>query len=173
MIRRPPRSTRTDTLFPYTTLFRSPSGDGRGGRLVSAQGAAGEDEEQAAHREQHRRTDEGETQRSRHADLGREIARDAGKLGCETVAEEVHREKHGGAGAGAQMRWRFGDEATERHGIIKNRPRSIDGEERDCRLPAWGQKGRGRAQRDDDVHDRSEENTSELQSLMRTSYPVS
>src|SRR3546814_2057275 len=26
MIRRPPRSTRTDTLFPYTTLFRSPRG---------------------------------------------------------------------------------------------------------------------------------------------------
>src|SRR3546814_9958226 len=25
MIRRPPRSTRTDTLFPYTTLFRSRS----------------------------------------------------------------------------------------------------------------------------------------------------
>src|SRR3546814_17845165 len=29
MIRRPPRSTRTDTLFPYTTLFRS-------GRLAQA-----------------------------------------------------------------------------------------------------------------------------------------
>src|SRR3546814_18319987 len=29
MIRRPPRSTRTDTRFPYTTLFRSsPSGNG-------------------------------------------------------------------------------------------------------------------------------------------------
>src|SRR3546814_10674675 len=27
MIRRPPRSTRTDTLFPYTTLFRSASYD--------------------------------------------------------------------------------------------------------------------------------------------------
>src|SRR3546814_3793828 len=27
MIRRPPRSTRTDTLFPYTTLFRSYSGE--------------------------------------------------------------------------------------------------------------------------------------------------
>src|SRR3546814_4800580 len=26
MIRRPPRSTRTDTLFPYTTLFRSDPG---------------------------------------------------------------------------------------------------------------------------------------------------
>src|SRR3546814_7192243 len=37
MIRRPPRSTRTDTLFPYTTLFRSASrrapGDGRRDRL--------------------------------------------------------------------------------------------------------------------------------------------
>src|SRR3546814_4452567 len=35
MIRRPPRSTRTDTLFPYTTLFRSlPSrkGTGQSGR---------------------------------------------------------------------------------------------------------------------------------------------
>src|SRR3546814_16468653 len=27
MIRRPPRSTRTDTLFPYTTLFRSRRGE--------------------------------------------------------------------------------------------------------------------------------------------------
>src|SRR3546814_11521032 len=34
MIRRPPRSTRTDTLFPYTTLFRSrPS---RGRRILSS-----------------------------------------------------------------------------------------------------------------------------------------
>src|SRR3546814_14566711 len=29
MIRRPPRSTRTDTLFPYTTLFRSSSEFGK------------------------------------------------------------------------------------------------------------------------------------------------
>src|SRR3546814_12095697 len=29
MIRRPPRSTRTDTLFPYTTLFRSSSSTDR------------------------------------------------------------------------------------------------------------------------------------------------
>src|SRR3546814_16736798 len=27
MLRRPPRSTRTDTLFPYTTLFRSPAAE--------------------------------------------------------------------------------------------------------------------------------------------------
>src|SRR3546814_10263778 len=36
MIRRPPRPTRTDTLFPYTTLFRSPqSHSARGARHVS------------------------------------------------------------------------------------------------------------------------------------------
>src|SRR3546814_7749184 len=29
MLRRPPRSTRTDTLFPYTTLFRSRGGADR------------------------------------------------------------------------------------------------------------------------------------------------
>src|SRR3546814_21096704 len=37
MIRRPPRSTRTDTLFPYTTLFRSVGLDhGRGRRCLDA-----------------------------------------------------------------------------------------------------------------------------------------
>src|SRR3546814_706093 len=40
MIRRPPRSTRTDTLFPYTTLFRSPGRRPRAaGRRLSARTA--------------------------------------------------------------------------------------------------------------------------------------
>src|SRR3546814_3253919 len=34
MIRRPPRSTRTDTLFPYTTLFRSAVQQRADGRAV-------------------------------------------------------------------------------------------------------------------------------------------
>src|SRR3546814_6854237 len=34
MIRLPPRSTRTDTLFPYTTLFRSRPPDGRAASSV-------------------------------------------------------------------------------------------------------------------------------------------
>src|SRR3546814_8613028 len=39
MIRRPPRSTRTDTLFPYTTLFRSPGGaEGKRGHQEDGQG---------------------------------------------------------------------------------------------------------------------------------------
>src|SRR3546814_6990692 len=52
MIRRPPRSTRTDTLFPYTTLFRSVStlqfseslsvrGNGRGS--IANGGGGGDD----------------------------------------------------------------------------------------------------------------------------------
>src|SRR3546814_3857956 len=36
MIRRPPRSTRTDTLFPYTTLFRSVYGQKLRRRLLEA-----------------------------------------------------------------------------------------------------------------------------------------
>src|SRR3546814_15002435 len=35
MIRRPPRSTRTDTLFPYTTLFRSDGMEARVAKLES------------------------------------------------------------------------------------------------------------------------------------------
>src|SRR3546814_7835163 len=38
MIRRPPRSTRTVTLFPYTTLFRSTCGGIPAARRVRAQG---------------------------------------------------------------------------------------------------------------------------------------
>src|SRR3546814_2944841 len=95
MIRRPPRSTRTDTLFPYTTLFRSQplfllalhqGQDGREGRRL--------------HRP--------------HYD-GRALSADA-----ERRLDHLHRLEEG---------------------------------------------GRGR-------HDRSEEHTSELQSLMRISYAV-
>src|SRR3546814_10156098 len=47
MIRRPPRSTRTDTLFPYTTLFRSTrvarevGTDGKLGGQARVEGVAG------------------------------------------------------------------------------------------------------------------------------------
>src|SRR3546814_964535 len=39
MIRRPPRSTRTDTLFPHTTLFRSPPSAARSHRRGGAESA--------------------------------------------------------------------------------------------------------------------------------------
>src|SRR3546814_9013680 len=42
MIRRPPRSTRTDTLFPYTTLFRSQSRAGCGAEHRFRRGGSSE-----------------------------------------------------------------------------------------------------------------------------------
>src|SRR3546814_11771457 len=42
MIRRPPRSTRTDTLFPYTTLFRSLATEGDSGCGDPDEGEPGE-----------------------------------------------------------------------------------------------------------------------------------
>src|SRR3546814_6593388 len=41
MIRLPPRSTRTDTLFPYTTLFRSRDQPTRSGRDADAEAGHG------------------------------------------------------------------------------------------------------------------------------------
>src|SRR3546814_5202976 len=58
MIRRPPRPTRTDTLFPYTTLFRSRRrlrvGQGRGAP-ARARDPAPPDHDQGGVRERHRR----------------------------------------------------------------------------------------------------------------------
>src|SRR3546814_3739183 len=91
MIRRPPRSTRTDTLFPYTTLFRS--------QLF----------------------------------LGEAIE----------------------FGAALLFRSRF-KLAARRHDVAT----------------AWTADGCRNPRLEDDVRERSEEHTSELQSLMRISYAV-
>src|SRR3546814_9022158 len=56
MIRRPPRSTRTDTLFPYTTLFRS--------------AAHGDDRRELAPGEEHAEGDRLPRQPQADADLG-------------------------------------------------------------------------------------------------------
>src|SRR3546814_16279399 len=57
MLRRPPRPTRTDTLFPYTALFRAPRlrlrlqlarRADRGGRAVSVHRAAAEPDDRGA-----------------------------------------------------------------------------------------------------------------------------
>src|SRR3546814_1004420 len=60
MIRRPPSSTRTDTLFPYTTLFRS-LGRGEGGIAAAAAhrgGGTGEDDGAASARRSEEHTSE-------------------------------------------------------------------------------------------------------------------
>src|SRR3546814_20233764 len=88
MIRRPPRSTRTDTLFPYTTLFRSADGKEAGDAEIEMPcepplgvEAEAEDGIDAGHGRERdeigevaRRQPDDEPERSRHAghDAGRD-----------------------------------------------------------------------------------------------------
>src|SRR3546814_13015152 len=73
MIRRPPRSTRTDTLFPYTTLFRSElehlalDAGVRGHIPWSGRDFRGK-RHHGGGLEQHPQTDPGEATRTQHGD---------------------------------------------------------------------------------------------------------
>src|SRR3546814_5461702 len=104
MIRRPPISTRTDTLVPYPTLFRSLA--------------------------------------ARHLDLDHRI-----------------------------LARNLGDVARE-HALALDRHQRVRRSERHPHLKARGFAGLIFLFLGDDVHPRSEEHTSELQSLMRISYAV-
>src|SRR3546814_1014917 len=76
MLRRPPRSTRTDTLFPYTTLFRSHRRRGPARIAVEHRhddrhvGVADRDDEQEADQEAER----GDRPEDRRRLIGQEIA---------------------------------------------------------------------------------------------------
>src|SRR3546814_9338549 len=116
MIRRPPRSTRTDTLFPYTTLFRSAGLLEVEGRLLRIVGAL--------------------------LDILREQR--VGLVDREVVAHLAE---------AAQDRL---DHALAVHRVLERQAQIAVGERLRVAL-----------------HDeRSEEHTSELQSLMRSSYAV-
>src|SRR3546814_9839957 len=118
MVRLPPRSTRTDTLFPYTTLFRS--------KPAARFGPAGA-------RHSHRAA----------ADLLRSL-RDAALPACIRAHPCQHSVRHGGR-----------DRLALGFGRI-----SVGSSVGGIYRPAWHRGAR------------SEEHTSELQSLMRTSYAV-
>src|SRR3546814_2080614 len=107
MIRRPPRSTRTDTLFPYTTLFRSVVHDDRA------------------------------------VDFRQETLGGPRILGDDRV------------GVAARMRI----------DMRKRAGKAVDHGDRDDRVEIFAVPVASRRRR-------SEEHTSELQSLMRTSYAV-
>src|SRR3546814_6086066 len=117
MIRRPPRSTRTDTLFPYTTLCRSDAGREGGVLLGSLRG----------------------------------VPRLRALLALRAL-------RPSGAGCAAEAHAR-GDAGDLRHLPLRDRLHHL--------------RGLFEA-RHELVHlgDRSEEHTSELQSLMRISYAV-
>src|SRR3546814_9452376 len=117
MIRRPPRSTRTDTLFPYTTLFRS-----------------------ACRQHDHHRS-------LRPEGHPRDNERTGLAVTPGTMQESTQTRP---APAGEQAVWR------------------VNG----ARVSAWRAWDGEVVVYDDLSGDRSEEHTSELQSLMRISYAV-
>src|SRR3546814_10345754 len=122
MIRRPPRSTRTDTLFPYTTLFRS------------CRWPRGADREQLVRSDRnHRRA---------HCAFRR--------------ARRVDRQPEAGAATG--------DVGLRRH--PEGRELIMAG------LGSFLKRGAPRGEAAAAPSVRSEEHTSELQSLMRISYAV-
>src|SRR3546814_3310634 len=149
MIRRPPRSTRTDTLFPYTTLVRSRPCRPAGRSLLGAQ------------RSRRTRGDAGGAgQDSRHIDrLDKEKAGRA-LLRCPASGPvPPGRSVAPGSGNAEGPRLRIVDEEARRVGIRRSRREVGEG-----RHVVRGQ--------DIALVGRSEEHTSELQSLMRTSYAV-
>src|SRR3546814_5594990 len=129
MIRRPPRSTRTDTLFPYTTLFRSVQG----------------------------------------------LREALDVLFRQAVDEvDVDRAEVGGA-AGVHDRAGFLDRLDAIDRLLHHRIEILHAEAGavEADLAQLGDVGRvGEARVEFDRQVRSEEHTSELQSLMRISYAV-
>src|SRR3546814_9902333 len=153
MIRRPPRSTRTDTLFPYTTLFRAErrwetSNEGLGRDPPVAEGdprrAAGAAPGDSAHREavpqaDHRRPDLGAFSGAA-ARLHRLLLAVQGRDRSAPPRPRFHR-------AGRRSRLAGGGGEGTAGGVLELAPAHEAGT-------------------------RSEEPTSELQSLMRSSYAV-
>src|SRR3546814_3962613 len=131
MIRRPPRSTRTDTLFPYTTLFRSKPFAHRHRTGAGNQSRYSCKENRAFFRG------------------GASHAHDQAQIGNETVI----RAQHGGPQGIAVA-------ATTSALDFRQRPPGQTADIHGGRLDDSG------------VAIRSEEHTSELQSLMRISYAV-
>src|SRR3546814_4307848 len=148
MIRLPPRSTRTDTLFPYTTLFRSQRAS-PGARRGGGSSPPGRRSRwgSACPSSSARRSRRGRPRRASGTGTWRDLLLGSGgtRRWCrslQTFGRGVSGHAADGRDVGEDL---AGDDLDQprRHGIA-----------------------------DDAMRERSEEHTSELQSLMRISYAV-
>src|SRR3546814_15062018 len=112
MIRRPPGSTRTDTLFPDTTLFRS-SERGKGTRLGRRRFARALARAEARHEQQHAARDQAEVDDPCHRIGGGEASPE----------REMHRDREQGQRAG-------GEAADAREACRRKADRGEDGRKR-------------------------------------------
>src|SRR3546814_7148556 len=164
MIRRPPRSTRTDTLFPYTTLFRSPVATRS--RAPAKTSKAPATRFRTAPTTDRRRSSDGQEPEKRRR---RQPHRGAG---AQQGNPRVYRGRQGReeCGKGAQG-------GRQRRAIITGKSREGGPEEgpslaTSTRVVARRHYARNYFQPSGSGRNRSEEHTSELQSLMRISYDV-
>src|SRR3546814_10551940 len=147
MRRQPPKTTRTYTLCPYTTRFRSRSAGRTHERVIGGKHRLPPDDP-AAEPVAARRRDDGEPVRPCAGDPQCIAAAARSRHALDRRAPADHRRAR-------SPRWRAGGEAVTRPHPRPGRPR---GEAR--RVPELT------------LRKRSEEHTSELQSLMRNSYAV-
>src|SRR3546814_2981744 len=182
---RPPRSTRTDTLFPYTTLFRShegaqvphrPAGRGRTGNPQPASGSLGAGD---GGRPQPQRAGgargPGRTRRGRSAQpaLAGNRGGDCRQAPVGRAVDAQGKQSPACAGHGRRLESASDGEARGRPGRAAAggpRPQDVRGEAGHAaagnpatRTGSEGDADAGRASR-------SEEDTTEHQSLMRISY---
>src|SRR3546814_2407053 len=136
IIRRPPRSTRTDTLFPYTTLFRSLNSSPPHQGHAHCRAIARRDREQA----------------------------EEGVDGCGRCVQSSRRRLAFPAAGGARTACRAAGRDQHRRGIRGATRSSGGGSDPPSYSPARAPEAGS--------PERSEEHTSELQSLMRISYAV-
>src|SRR3546814_6027110 len=154
MIRRPPRSTRTDTLFPYTTLFRS--------EAVNPEKAASEaptDDATSAETPAEPVVEKPKRSRRKAAPKTEaEIEPTASPTEAEPVVEKPKRTR------------RKKVEVAAEEAIAESAAETAAPEARPEAQPE--SRSEAEPQSEPELRSRSEEHTSELQSLVRTSYAV-
>src|SRR3546814_3694358 len=150
MLRRPPRSTRTDTLFPYTTLFRS-------GRTW-------------AHLMDRRKDLRTHVQKVRPGLLDQPALRKVEERGSQVDLARAKRHFRIGQ---LQERFRAWHGKGARIAVVRGGPRcAVSGPHRiyPIAAPESGKCGGEHVARPKFPNPRSEEHTSELQSLIRITY---
>src|SRR3546814_6235924 len=128
MIRRPPRSTRTDTLFPYTTLFRSialsrlglerPQGRVRIRPRLVERAIAGADDDPAADRAD-RDPDRLVAADQRHDLRPRHRRSDEQERGSRSMARQAGRQNRAGDAPRRRLRHRLEEHTSELQSLIR------------------------------------------------------
>src|SRR3546814_4300240 len=179
MIRRPPVSTRTDTLLPYTTLFRSRLGEHPLPGVRGQLGARRLEGQQVGAVGALQRTAVGELRQDREgeADIAHAAPRVAtsrlSARSCSSAFTSFRMTSRGAAKVAARSSTMAPTEAAPSQRFTISRAMASSTKRRSgARITHWSRCLSKRSFTPAGKPGRSEEHTSELQSLMRISYAV-